>query len=81
MGAHMTAEQISAAVGHFQKLGCQACANESMSRRTTFKIGGGADVLVTVSTESQLEAVLKYVKEQELPLLLLGNGSNMLVDD
>lgn len=52
-----------------------------MKLHTSFKIGGPAELLVSVSTAEQLAAVLKCVKENEIPFLMLGNGSNMLVKD
>lgn len=55
--------------------------NEPMSKHTSFKIGGMADIFVTVKTEKALEAILKIVKEQNVPLTIIGNGSNLLVKD
>lgn len=55
--------------------------NEPMSRHTTFKIGGNADIFVKVKTEDELKTVLSLTKELDLPLLLLGKGSNLLVSD
>lgn len=55
--------------------------NEPMSRHTTFKIGGNADLFVKVKTEDELKTVLSLTKEFDLPLFLLGKGSNLLVSD
>lgn len=55
--------------------------NEPMSKHTSFKIGGMADIFVTVKTEKALEAILKIIKEQNVPLTIIGNGSNLLVKD
>jgi UDP-N-acetylmuramate dehydrogenase len=55
--------------------------DEPMSRHTTFKIGGNADIFVKVKTEDELKTVLSLTKEFNLPLLLLGKGSNLLVSD
>lgn len=55
--------------------------NEPMSRHTTFKIGGSADVFVKVSSLDELRAVLLLAKEYELPYFILGKGSNLLVSD
>ena len=62
-------------------LGCPCRAQESMSRHTTFQIGGPADRFITVETPAQLKGLVKVLKEQELPYLLLGKGSNLLVSD
>ena len=55
--------------------------NEPMSRHTTFKTGGNADVFLTPESEEQVVKVLNFVKEYELPVFILGNGSNLLVGD
>ena len=55
--------------------------NEPMSRHTTFAIGGPADLFVMPKTIAELTTALSVVREHELPLLVLGNGANMLVSD
>lgn len=55
--------------------------NEPMSRHTTFAIGGPADLFVIPKTLEQLSGALKTLRNCGIPLLLLGNGSNMLVSD
>lgn len=55
--------------------------NEPMSRHTTFKIGGNADIFVKVKTEDELKTVLSLTKEFDLPYFILGKGSNLLVSD
>ncbi len=54
---------------------------EPMSAHTTFKIGGNADVLVTVNTVEELRTVTAACKESNTPCMILGNGSNLLVSD
>lgn len=53
---------------------------EPMSRHTTFRVGGKADVFVTPAI-SQIAAVLALAKEYEVPVTVIGNGSNLLVGD
>ena len=52
-----------------------------MSSHTSFKAGGKAAALVTVSSESQLQQVLADVAGSGVPSMLLGNGSNTLFRD
>lgn len=54
---------------------------EPLAKHTTFRVGGPADWFVTVETEQELEQLLKFCREQKLPWLLLGNGSNILASD
>lgn len=55
--------------------------NEPLKKYTMTKLGGKADVLVLPETEQQAAAVVKYAYENNIPLLMLGNGSNMVVRD
>ena len=55
--------------------------NEPMSKHTTFQIGGPADCFVMPSTVEEAVSVIKAVYEADLPLTVLGNGSNLLVMD
>ncbi|WP_226391914.1 UDP-N-acetylmuramate dehydrogenase [Ructibacterium gallinarum] len=55
--------------------------NEPMSRHTTFRIGGPADLLVEPANVNQTEAVIKLLRQMKIPYMILGNGSNVLVGD
>ena len=52
-----------------------------MKKHTNFKIGGNADIYVTAKTIEQVQVILKLVKQYQIPLVILGNGSNVLVSD
>lgn len=55
--------------------------NEPLSNHTSFKIGGPADVLVTVNNPDELEKVINAAKAGNIDFFLLGNGSNVLSSD
>lgn len=55
--------------------------NEPMSKHTTFKIGGPADVFVKVNDTEELKFLLNLAKKENVPVTVLGNGSNVLVKD
>lgn len=55
--------------------------DEPMKLHTTFKIGGPADCLIFPASLEETEKVLALVHEYKLPLTILGNGSNVLVQD
>lgn len=57
------------------------CENELMSRHTTFKIGGNADIFVKPISTEQLKSALKAAAEFNVPCFILGKGSNLLVSD
>lgn len=54
---------------------------EPMSRHTSFRIGGPADVLALPQNESELRSLLLKAKQSRTPVTLIGNGSNLLVRD
>ena len=53
---------------------------EPMKNHTTFRIGGNADYFVSASKE-QLTKILAVAKQDEVPVTIIGNGSNLLVKD
>ena len=55
--------------------------DESMKKHTNFKIGGNADVFVIAKSIEEIKCVIKFSKENNIPLTILGNGSNVLVSD
>ena len=55
--------------------------NEPMSKHTTFKTGGNVNFYVILDKENQVEELVKYSKENNLKLYIIGNGSNLLVSD
>ena len=48
---------------------------------TTFRVGGPADVLVDVRSASELSGVLQAAAQAQVPVLVIGGGSNLLVAD
>lgn len=55
--------------------------NELMSKHTSFKIGGMADIFVNVKKEDDVKKILEYSNKNQIPLTVIGNGSNLLVKD
>lgn len=55
--------------------------DESLQQYTMTKLGGKADVFVLVETEEEAATVIRYAHKNNIPLLMLGNGSNMVVRD
>lgn len=55
--------------------------DEYLHKYTKTALGGAADLFVMPETIEECQAVVKYAFEKDIPLLLLGNGSNMVVRD
>ena len=60
---------------------CEARKYEPMSKHTSFKIGGNADVYIKVNNLSKLSTILKECQASDVDYMILGNGSNLLVSD
>lgn len=64
-----------------KKLQCDARKDEPMNKHTTFKIGGTADIYIKVNNLSALNTILQECVELNINYMLIGNGSNILVND
>jgi UDP-N-acetylmuramate dehydrogenase len=52
-----------------------------LAKRTSWRVGGPADALVSVSSVRELVAVQRLAADTDTPVAALGNGSNVLVAD
>jgi len=55
--------------------------SEPMSKHTSFKVGGPADIFVKVDSIKKLQYVLNLATENKIHVFILGNGSNILATD
>lgn len=55
--------------------------DEPLHLHTLTKMGGPADIFVAPTTEDEVAYTVKYAYDNDIPLLMLGNGSNMVVRD
>lgn len=58
-----------------------AIPNSPMSRHTTFKVGGPAELYVTPENQDQIRHVWSYCLQNSIDCMIIGNGSNLLVRD
>lgn len=54
---------------------------EPLARHTTLRIGGAADYFIRVASRAELIDAADWGRRRKLPILVLGNGSNILVSD
>ena len=65
-----------------KKIGAEnVTENEPMSKHTTFRIGGVADIFVTPQSTEDIENIIRVAEETNTPYYIIGNGSNLLVKD
>lgn len=55
--------------------------DEPLSRYTTARIGGPADVLIEASSADELQQIVIAARTASLPIFILGGGANVLVSD
>lgn len=55
--------------------------NEPMKKYTSFKIGGPAECLIKIENKEELKEILSLANENDIPVTVIGNGSNVLVLD
>ena len=72
---------IKKLVDKLQKDGYSIKLNEPMSKHTSFKTGGNAEVYIIAKSIEQIKEVVKLSKENNIPIYIIGNGSNVLVKD
>ena len=65
----------------FKAIAPKLFINEPMSRHTTFKIGGPADMYISITSADELISLIKAARDTQTPYMIKGNGSNMLVGD
>ena len=55
--------------------------NEPMYEHTTFKTGGKAEYYIKADSIEKIKEILKLAQEEQIPLYIIGNGSNLVVKD
>jgi len=60
---------------------CALRRDEPLSRHTSMRVGGPADLFCEVESEAALAAVVRWARAAHLPLFFLGGGTNLLVAD
>jgi UDP-N-acetylmuramate dehydrogenase len=55
--------------------------NEPLSRHTSYRIGGLADILFIPQDVEDLQEAIAWARAENLPYFIMGNGSNLLVSD
>ena len=59
----------------------QLLRDEPMSRHTTFRIGGPADMMFFPAMEQKIALAIRLALDYHIPYTVIGNGSNLIVRD
>ncbi|MBP9852475.1 MAG: UDP-N-acetylenolpyruvoylglucosamine reductase [Patescibacteria group bacterium] len=55
--------------------------NVPLSQHSTMRLGGEAAFLVTITTRSELKEAVQWARENQKPLMVIGDGSNIVWQD
>jgi len=61
--------------------GLKVSYNQRMALHTSFKVGGPADILLVPKNEKAFLKALEICKNEDVPVVIMGNGSNLIVRD
>ena len=64
-----------------RRVGVRAVRDAPLARLTTMRVGGTAELLATAHNAFELRALVRFARARDLPLLILGRGSNVIVSD
>ena len=62
-------------------LECSAEREVSMKNYTSFKVGGPAELFLSPEDAGQTAKLVRFCEKEEIPVVVLGKGSNLLVSD
>jgi UDP-N-acetylmuramate dehydrogenase len=55
--------------------------NQSIQKYSTFKIGGNTRCAIITDSVNQMECVIPFLIEREIPFVIVGGGSNLIFSD
>ncbi len=55
--------------------------NEPMKKHTSFRTGGDAEVFIKPTSIKEFAEIIRYINIKNIPLLVIGSGTNLLVKD
>ena len=64
-----------------RRIGVRADRQTPLGKLTTMRVGGPADLIATVHNGFELRALVRFARTRNLPHVLLGRGSNVVISD
>jgi UDP-N-acetylmuramate dehydrogenase len=64
-----------------RRLGIKTVRNESLARYSTMRVGGPADLFAEVRNLFELRGVVRFARSRDIPLFLIGRGSDLVISD
>jgi UDP-N-acetylmuramate dehydrogenase len=64
-----------------RRVGVKTSRDEPLARFTTMRVGGPADLFATVHNIFELRALVRFARAREIPHVVLGRGSDLVISD
>jgi UDP-N-acetylmuramate dehydrogenase len=64
-----------------RRIGVKTSRDEPLARFTTMRVGGPADLFATAHNAFELRALVRFARARELPHVILGRGSDIVIAD
>jgi UDP-N-acetylmuramate dehydrogenase len=74
-------DPIAVAADIGRRIGVKVVRNQLLARLTTLRVGGPADLYVVARNAFELRALVRYARSRDIPHVILGRGSNVVVAD
>ena len=71
----------ASALRQIEALGVEILQDHPLANLTTIKVGGAADYFAPVTDTHKLLKLVRWSRANDLPYLILGGGSNVLISD
>ncbi len=63
------------------ELGCRIAEDVELKNYTSFKVGGKCNTLIFINSDKSAQLLFSIANEKSVPYIIIGKGSNLLVDD
>ncbi len=77
----MTFDPIAVGTEIQRRIGVKTSRDEPLARFTTMRVGGPADLFATAHNAFELRALVRFARAREMPHLILGRGSDLVISD
>ncbi len=74
-------EQLSLGGDIQRRLGIKTSRNEPLARFSTMRVGGPADLFAEVYNLFELRGIVRFARSRDIPLFLIGGGSDLVISD
>ncbi len=82
MKRRLTSEEQLKLGGDIQRrLGIKTSRDEPLARFSTMRVGGPADLFAEVRNLFELRAIARLARSRDIPLFLIGRGSDLVISD